>query len=151
MPNESADETAPEGSLKLLADLLRLVADLIAVMADAPRADKAIKQYAAEKEKADRAKTSLADARARHDEQIAASTAELAKATAEVTALRSAVAKREQALVQREEALTEREANFRDRERTFKVRSREIEELPGGMTRETPPSAPERGDPHYSA
>jgi chromosome segregation ATPase len=132
-------------------DPLKLLANMAVIFADPARIDREIKKFQDAKTAAERAQANLANARAKHDEQIEASTAELAKATAELESLRSTVAKREQALMQREEALRASEANFREREHTFKLRSREIVELPGGMTRETPPGAPEAPDPHYGS
>jgi hypothetical protein len=125
------------------ADPLKLVANLIAIMADAPRADKHIRQYQAEKAVADRAKVSLADAKVRHDQAIADSTAELDRS-------RASLRRREVDIVQREGRLAAAEARLRDRDETEARRSGRIEVFHGGMTRERDFSD-EAPDPHFGS
>jgi hypothetical protein len=84
-------------------DPLKLVANLIAVMADSERAEKHVKAFQAEKEKADRAKVALVEARAKHDQHIADSTAELDRSRASLRRREVEIEQRQGSLAAREE------------------------------------------------
>jgi hypothetical protein len=124
-------------------DPMKILAGLIAIMADAPRAEKHLKLYAAEKEKADRAKASLADAKAKHDEVIATSTAEL-------DAARAGLRKRELDIGQREGRLAIGEQRLRERDDIEARRSGRLEIFPSGLSRERE-LVPDAPDPHYGS
>jgi hypothetical protein len=140
------DDLSPEQILILKdrlnqADPLKLVANLIAIMADAPRADKHIRQYQADKAAADRAKASLVEARAKHD-------AHVAEQEAALTASRLSLRKREIEIDQRAGSLAAREERLREREQADMRRSGRLEVFPGGLSRERDLSI-DAPDPHY--
>lgn len=122
-------------------DPLKILAGLISLMADPARAEKHIKQYQADKATADRAKAALIDARARHDQHIADSTAELDRSRASFRKLERELAEREGRLVAREERLKEREE-------VDGRRSGRLEVFRGGLVRERDVS-PDPADPHF--
>jgi hypothetical protein len=127
MDHDDAAELSPDQILILKdrlnqPDPIKMLAGLIAIMADPPRADKHIKAYAAEKEKADRAKASLADARAKHDEAIAASNAELETARAELATERSQHAARVLALANARAAFEAQEERRQDEVNSLRER-----------------------------
>jgi hypothetical protein len=121
-------------------DPMKILAGLIAIMADAPRAEKHLKLYAAEKEKADRAKASLADAKAKHDEVIAASTAELEAARAELATERTQHAARVMALANARAAFEASEERRQDELNSLRdrlgIRTVATGILGSGMTQE---------------
>jgi uncharacterized membrane-anchored protein YhcB (DUF1043 family) len=124
------------------ADPLKLVANLIAIMADAPRADKHIRQYQAEKASSERAKQALAEARIKHDQHIAESTAELDRS-------RAGYRKLERDLAEREGRLAVREERLKEREQADMRRSGRLEIVGfGGLSRERD-LAPDAPDPHF--
>jgi septal ring factor EnvC (AmiA/AmiB activator) len=122
-------------------DPLKLLADLAKVFADPDRAEKAIKKFEAEKAAADRAKASLADAKAKHDQHIADTTAEL-------DASRASLRRREISIAEREGRLAAGEARLRERDDTEARRTGRLEIFPGGMSRERELIA-DAPDPHY--
>jgi hypothetical protein len=122
-------------------DPLKILAGLISLMADSERAEKAITRYQAEKAAADRAKASLVEARARHDQHIADTIAELDQS-------RASVRKRELEIVQREGRLAAGEARLREREDADMRRTGRLEVFPGGLSRERD-LAPDAVDPHF--
>jgi chromosome segregation ATPase len=124
-------------------DPLKLVANLIAIMADAPRAERHVKAYQTEKAAADRAKASLVEAKAKHDQHIADTTAEL-------DASRASLRKRELEIVQREGRLQAAEARLKERDETEARRTGRLEVFHGGMTRERELIADEP-DPHFGS
>jgi septal ring factor EnvC (AmiA/AmiB activator) len=124
-------------------DPLRLLADLAKVFADPERAEKSIKRFETDKAAADRAKASLVEARAKHDQHIADTTAELDQS-------RASLRKREIDIVQREGRLAAGEARLRERDDIEARRTGRIEIFPSGMSREREPVA-ETPDPHYGS
>jgi septal ring factor EnvC (AmiA/AmiB activator) len=124
-------------------DPLKLLADLAKVFADPERAEKSIKRFETEKAAADRAKASLADVRARHDQHIADTTAELDQS-------RASLRKREIKIVQREGRLAAGEARLRERDDIEARRTGRLEVFHSGMTRERELIA-DAPDPHYGS
>jgi septal ring factor EnvC (AmiA/AmiB activator) len=140
------DELSPEQIAVLKdrmdrPDPLKFLADLAKVFADPERAEKAIKRFETEKAAADRAKASLVEARAKHDEYIATSTAELDRS-------RASFRKLEISLAEREGRLHAAEARLRERDETEARRSGRLEVFPGGLSRERD-LAPDAPDPHF--
>src|SRR5450631_2529740 len=116
-------------------DTDKLVANLIAIMADAARADRHIKAYQAEKERADRAKQALTEARGKHDQYIADGMGEL-------DASRRSLRKREIEIDQRAGSLAAREERLREREQADMRRTGRLEIVGfGGLSRERDLSA----------
>jgi hypothetical protein len=124
-----------------VVDPLKVLAGLISLMADSERAEKHIKAYQAEKATSDRAKQALVEAKARHDQHIADSTAELDRSRASLRKIEIEISQRQGLLAAREEKLREREdADMR--------RTGRLEVFPSGLTREREPFTDEP-DPHY--
>jgi hypothetical protein len=124
-------------------DPLKLLADLAKVFADPERAEKSIKRFETEKAAADRAKASLVEARAKHDEHLATTTAEIDQS-------RASLRKRELEFTQREGNLARREERLKEREDADARRSGRLETFHGGMTRERELIA-DAPDPHYGS
>jgi septal ring factor EnvC (AmiA/AmiB activator) len=120
---------------------LKLLADMAAVFADPAKLQREITQFQNAKAGAERAQANLAKARAKHDEQIAASTAELDER-------RSKHVAREIALMQREGRIEASAKIQKEREETLNRRFGVTESV-GGLTREFADTAPDRPDPHY--
>ncbi len=142
------DELSPEQILVLKdrlnqPDPLKILAGLVAIMADPARADKTIKQYQADKAAADRAKASLVEARAKHDQHIADETAKLDQS-------RASLRRREIEISQREGRLLASEARMKEREDIDARRCGRVEVFPSGMSREHDLSV-DAPDPHYGS
>jgi septal ring factor EnvC (AmiA/AmiB activator) len=142
------DELSPEQIAVLKdrmdrPDPLKVLGDLAKIFADPERAEKSIKRFETEKAAADRAKAALVDARAKHDQHIADSTAAL-------DASRASLRKREISIEEREGRLAAGEARLRERDEIEARRSGRLETFHSGMTRERDPieDAP---DPHYGS
>jgi septal ring factor EnvC (AmiA/AmiB activator) len=122
-------------------DPLKLLADLAKVFADPERAEKSIKRFETERGAADRAKAALVEARAKHDQHIAESTAEL-------DASRASLRRREISIAEREGRLQAAEARLKERDETEARRTGRLEVFHGGMTRERELIA-DADDPHF--
>jgi ribose 1,5-bisphosphokinase PhnN len=136
MQSEAAD--AAGGALKLLADLAALFADPVKLQDE-------IKRYEAAASKAEKAEASLARARAKHDQHIAASTVTLDERRRKIVA-------QELDLRQRESMVEVSAERTRQTEKTLKARFGMIEiSNSTGLVREYVDTSPEAADPHYPA
>jgi hypothetical protein len=126
-------------------DPLKVLADMACLFADPVRTQDAIKRYEAVASKAEKAEASLARARAKHEQHIAASTAELDER-------RRKIVEQELDLRQREgmvEASAERTRQTVD---ILKRRFGAIETINAtGMVREFVDQSRDAADPHYGA
>jgi septal ring factor EnvC (AmiA/AmiB activator) len=124
-------------------DPLKILAGLVSLMADSERAEKHVKQYQDAKAAADRAKAALAEARAKHDQHIADTTAELDQS-------RASLRRREIEIVQREGRLAAGEARLRERDETEARRTGRLETFHSGLVRERE-IVVDNPDPHYGS
>jgi septal ring factor EnvC (AmiA/AmiB activator) len=123
---------------------LKLLANMVAVFADPERAERQIKKFQDAKAASDRAKASLVEARAKHDQHIADSNAELDRS-------RAGFRKLERELEEREGRLAVREERLREREQADMRRTGRLEVVGfGGLSREREPFT-EADDPHFGS
>jgi hypothetical protein len=131
--------------LEIPEPTLQLLADLASVFADPAKLQREIKRLTDARAAAEKAQAKLADARARHEQFIAETTAELDERRRKIV---------EQELdLQRREGLLEVSAERQKQtEEILKTRFGLVEVVSAsGLVREFQNTAPERADPHYGA